>query len=300
MSIWNKVKRLVSDPPPEFAFEVSEGGIAWVRTQDPARIEWTPLPPGVLYVNPLRDNVADPAAFLNAVRGMAPAGPKLRRAALILPDYAARVAVVDFDTFPKDSDEQAALVRFRLKKLVPFDVESAVIACHPQNRPNTRKVDVTVAAVPFEIASHYYAPFRAAGYQCGFVTVSALAALALRSDPAYDSVSPSLTAKLSGRALALSLFEEQCLRMYRCVELPEVNESELEDVLAPTFAFAEDELGARPKVLRLCGFPRLDARTIQRWTEEMNTPVIDVQSRFGAATAANAGLHGYLHMAELN
>ena len=106
-------------------------------------------------------------------------------------------------------------------------------------------------------------------------------------------------AKLSGRVVSLSLFEGASMRMFRCLELPAVTESELEDVLAPTFAFAEDEVGARPKVLRLCGFPRLDAATISRWSEEMSTPVVEARSRFGAPTAMNAGLYGYLETLEV-
>ena len=39
---------------------------------------------------------------------------KRREAALILPDYCARVAVLDFDSFPADPKEQLSLVRFRL------------------------------------------------------------------------------------------------------------------------------------------------------------------------------------------
>lgn len=299
MSIWRQLRKFVTDPPPEFVFEVSEGGIAWTETANPANVRWSPLAEDVLNVNPLTDNVLDSNAFQTAVRGLMPLSAKLRRAALILPDFAARVAVVEFDTFPDNPDEQAALVRFRIKRSVPFDVESAVVAFHAQNRPGAKKVDVTVAALPHEIASKYEAPFRSAGFHCGFVTISALAAMSLPAGTQYDSLSPSLVAKLSGRVVSLSLFDGSFIRMFRCLELPEVSEAELEDVLAPTFAFAEDELGARPRVLRLCGFPHLDAATIERWSREMGTPVVGVRSRYGAPNAANAGLHGYLETLEV-
>jgi hypothetical protein len=42
-----------------------------------------------------------------------PTGIASARAAVILPDYCARVAVLDFDAFPDDPEEQQALVRFR-------------------------------------------------------------------------------------------------------------------------------------------------------------------------------------------
>lgn len=296
MSILSKIKNLITDPPPEFVFEISGEGLAWVRTASPATMEWKPLERGVLEVTPLKDNVAQPEAFAAAVRGLAPqnGSKKLRRAALILPDYCARVVVLDFDTFPSDPQEQLALARFRLKRAVPFDIDSAVVACHPQQRAGEKKWDVAIAVVNMEVAAHYEAPFRAAGYQCGIVTLSALAALSLRGAEEYESASPSVVAKVTGRVLALSLLDGSTLRLLRCVELPSEAEQEFFDVLAPTFALAEDELKARPKVLRLCGFSKLPAEVRQHWSEELGLPLCDIRSRLGAVTQRNAGLLGYL------
>lgn len=296
MSILAKIKSLVTDPPPEFVFEVSEEGIAWVRTASPAAIEWAPLEKGVLEVTPLKDNVAQPEAFAAAVRGLAPqnGSKKLRRAALILPDYCSRVVVMDFDTFPNDPQEQLALARFRLKRAVPFDIDSAVVACHAQQRAGEKKWDVAVAVVNMEVAAHYEAPFRAAGYQCGVVTLSALTALSLHGAEEYENASPSVVAKATGRVLALSLLDGATLRMFRCVELPSEAEQEFFDVLAPTFALAEDELKARPRVLRLCGFSKLAPEIRQHWSEELGLPMCDIKSRLGAVTPRNAGLLGYL------
>ena len=51
---------------------------------------------------------------------------------MILPDYAARVTVLDFDAFPSVAEEQASLVRFRVKKTIPFDIDSAAVSYFPQ------------------------------------------------------------------------------------------------------------------------------------------------------------------------
>lgn len=295
-----KLKSLVVDPPPEFVFEITGEGVTWARPAQPAAVHWRPLEPGVLDVTPLRDNVLEPGKFADAVRSIAPqnGSKKLRRAALILPDFCARVAVLDFDTFPSNPQEQIALARFRVKRAVPFDIDSAVVACYPQQRPGEKKYDVAVAVVNMEVAAHYEAPFRAAGFHCGFVTLSALAALPLHGAQEFEHSSPSVVAKATGRVLALSLLEGTTLRMFRCVELPEANEQEIFDVLAPTFAFAEDELKARPQVLRLCGFPNLTEATRRHWAEELGLPLCDVRSRLGAINANNAGLFGYLESVE--
>lgn len=300
MRILAKLKALVADPPPEYAFELSEAGIAWARRGDGGP-QWAPLAEGTLEVSPLGDNVKEPRQFEAAVQSIAPPAPggKRRRAALILPDFAVRVAVLDFDTFPSDPEEQVQLARFRVKRAVPFDIDSAIVSCHPQTRGDgSKKIDVVVAVVNLEVVSHLEAPFRAAGFQCGFVTISALAALALPASGEPREASPSLVAKLSGNVLALSLLEAHHLRMYRCVELQGDSVEEATDILATTCAYAEDELGRRPQVLRLCGAGSAAEDLKRRWSEELGIPATGVSSRHGMPGPFNAGLAGYLESLE--
>src|ERR1044072_7912060 len=71
--------------------------------------------------------------------------------ALIIPDYCTRISVLDFDDFPKDAKEQLALVRFRMKKAVPYDVESAAVSYWAQSAPNkdnAKKFEVVVVVAP--------------------------------------------------------------------------------------------------------------------------------------------------------
>src|SRR5690348_6085893 len=120
---------LLKDPPPTHVFELSEAGIAFAHVSEPAQVNFTPFDAGVLLVSPVHDNIHQPQAFQERVFAIAPPnGHRKRRAALILPDYCARVAVLDFDNFPTDPEQQLALLRFRLKKSVPFDVDSAVVS----------------------------------------------------------------------------------------------------------------------------------------------------------------------------
>ena len=300
MSILGKLRALVTDPPPEYVFEVSEAGLAWARTADPAAVGWRALPAGAVEASPLKDNVLSPGQFSEAVESVAPRNGQrgLRRAALILPDFAARVVVLDFDTFPGDAQEQVALARFRVKRAVPFDIDAAVVACSAQPRPGTKKVDVTVGVIKSEVAAHYEAPFRAAGYHCGFVTVSALQALTLRPEEEPPAGAPVIQAKLSGRVLAVTLLDGASVRMIRCVELPSLEERELYDILIPTMAFAEDELQSRPGALLLCGFPTATAQDLAGMERELGLPVMPVRSRLGAVNANNAGLLGYLEAVE--
>src|SRR5579863_7214931 len=50
----------------------------------------------------------------------------------IVPDAAVRVMLVEFDTLPSDMEEALGVVRFRLKKSLPFDVDKAKVSYHAQ------------------------------------------------------------------------------------------------------------------------------------------------------------------------
>ena len=60
LSLRNRFLSLLQDPPPEYLFELSEAGIAHARRGRDFQIGFTALPPGVLAVSPLQDNVLQP------------------------------------------------------------------------------------------------------------------------------------------------------------------------------------------------------------------------------------------------
>ncbi len=142
---------LLQDPPPTHAFELSEEGMAFAPVAEPGGLAgFSRFEPGVLLVSPLHDNIQQPQVLLDHILSLAPSnGQRKRRAAVILPDYCARVAVLDFDSFPTDLEEQQALVRFRLKKSVPFEVDTAVVSYVEQ--PRTAKVEVLAAVISSDI-----------------------------------------------------------------------------------------------------------------------------------------------------
>ena len=285
---------VLKDPPPAYAFEVSEAGIAVAEIARQPKISFAALERDVVSVSPLRDNVLRPEALLHQVRAVAPAdgSRKRRRAALILPDYAVRVSVLDFDDFPADSREQASLVRFRLKRSVPFDVDSAALSFHAQRgNAGGKRVDVTVAIAPLEIVARYEAPFRLAGYHIGWVTTSSLAALEL-----VPNAGLKVLAKLTGRVLNLGVLNQGVLKLIRSIEMSDFAAEEIAGHLFPTFAYIEDQLSASPDTLLVCGFGAATEGT-RTWLEsELGVPTVPLASRFGQPGELNAGLLGYLEM----
>jgi type IV pilus assembly protein PilM len=137
---------LLKDPPPAYAFELSEAGIAFARVAEPRQVNFAPLEAGALLVSPAHDNIHQPQVVQERIHALAPPnGHRKRRVALIVPDYCARVAVLDFDEFPADQQDQIALLRFRMKKSVPFDVDSAIVSYAVQTRTGGGKVEVLAA-----------------------------------------------------------------------------------------------------------------------------------------------------------
>jgi len=286
----DKFKALLLDPPPAMAFEITEAGIAAARIGDRAELEFQPLKPGTLAVSPLKENVVDADEFSRVVRAFAAtqAARKRRDVALILPDFSARIAVLDFDNFPADPKEQSALIRFRLKRSVPFDVESAALS-YVQQTAGHKKIDVVVVMVPLEIVSRYEAPFRAAGMNPGLVTTSSIAALELAPEAGI-----SVIAKMTGHVLTVLVREKSALRLVRCLELPTVELSDIIGVLLPTFVYVEDNLGGRAEKLLLCGFGADTAEAERRFQEELGVEVEPLRSPLATPGENNAGLLGYL------
>ena len=292
MGLLHSVSALWRDPPPPLAFELSESGIAMARTGKNPEFDFRPLDPGIVSVSPLRDNILDPEKFASAVRALVPqnGGRRRRNAALILPDACARVWVLDFDNFPSDASEQLSLVQFRLKKSVPYDVESAALSYYAQEPAGKKKkYDVVVAVAPMEIVSRYEAPFRALAIEPGYVTTSALAALDL-----VNATGTVAVAKLSGRMLTILVISSGLLKLVRSLELSDPGVAEIGADLYPTFVYIEDQLGEKAEKLLLAGFGRFGAEARDQFTRELQLPVELIHSSVGVAGDYNLGLLGYL------
>src|ERR1035437_404269 len=281
MSIVQSISRLVKDPPPEHAFEISEAGISYAHGTETG---FERFEPGTVLVSPSVDNVLRPEAIASMIGHIAPAnGAKKRRgAALILPDYAARVTVLDFDSFPSVAAEQLPLVKFRIKKTIPFDIESAAGSYYVQPSSGSKKVEVLAVTMAFDIVALPEALFRAAGFHPGEVTTSSLAALNL-----YRGEGVAVVAKLSGQVLTVTVLSGGTIKLFRCVRLEGTGDDELLAILHPTFAYVEDELASPVRKLILCGFPH-------GVPAELRCEVEPLRSRMGTPGEYNAGLLGYL------
>lgn len=138
------------------------------------------LPEGALQPSLTEPNVLDPAALRAALRaGLERAGASAAtRACLVLPDTAGRVALLPAaDLAGKRPAEAEDIVRFRLRKALPFDLREARLALPAGLGAHaTGQAPVVVMARP--VLEQYEAELAALGLHVGLVELSGLVCLA--------------------------------------------------------------------------------------------------------------------------
>src|ERR1700733_1610216 len=250
---------------PPVAVEISpEGVLAAARPTARARrgasdtaqgniYAFVPLPPGALIPGIEEPNLRAPEAVAAAIRSaLDEISPRSRAVTVVLPDTVVRVFVLDFDSLPAKPSDALPVVRFRLRKMVPFEVEHAGVSYQLLSQPES-EFKAPPPVVPGPILAEYESAIRAAGYEPGAVLSSTLAAL-----EALDSLGAIMAANLSARAITTAIATGQELLLYRTLDLPEDPRQRLSEIqrsIAVASAYFEDKLGSQPGPLYYAGAP---------------------------------------------
>src|ERR1700723_1870040 len=170
-------------PHPSLVAEITPNRVALARwgktrgTLESYAVE--PVPFGAIVPSPVEVNIAEP----RAARG--PLRPVFSRVTghgtdltLLIPDPVVRVFILPFETFPRRADEARPLLRWRLKKSVPFDVEETVVSWYRQ-QGRDGNLEVVIAVARRQIVREYEQIIESLGAQAGVVLGSTLATLPL-------------------------------------------------------------------------------------------------------------------------
>jgi type IV pilus assembly protein PilM len=214
-----KVARwLEAMPHPPLALEISQDRVAaarWTRTGGLDSYAIEALPNGALMPSAVESNIVDTGAVRGAVAGlMSRLRAKDEDVALLVPDPVIRVFVQHFEQFPRSPQEAEPMLRWKLKKSVPFEADETVIS-YMRQAPREDGVDVVTALARLRIIREYETLAEGAGLYPGVVMSSSLAAISL-----LDDRQPTLLARVSGLALTTAIVREGVLCGYRCTELP--------------------------------------------------------------------------------
>src|SRR5580698_7602254 len=209
---------------PRVACEIAAQGVVAARSVEAvgplsavARME---LAVGAVTPSLKPGNIADRVAVAEAVRraleGIGErANSRDGNISLVIPDAAVRVLLLEFDTLPARESDALPIVRFRLKKMLPFDADDAMVAYQIMSTSKTI-VRVLAVAIPRDVLSEYETAVREAGFEPGAVLPSTLAALA-----AIDDENPVLLVNANKFGVTAAIVRSGILMLHRSVDLQE-------------------------------------------------------------------------------
>ncbi len=233
---------------------------------------FTELPPDAVVPSIEGANLRNADVVTAAIRtALDEVSPRKRAVTLVLPDALVRVFVLDFDALPAKPVEAIPVLRFRLRKMVPFDVENAGVSYQVLSQ-DTDQCRVLAAILPGPVLAEYEGAVRAAGYEPGAVLPSSLAAL-----EAVDSMEAVLIANLTGQAMTTAIVNGQDLLLYRTLDLPEELElriGEIQRGIAVASAYYEDKLQARPRRVYYAG--NASAEEFAAWLDDNEMEIVEL------------------------
>ena len=268
---------------PRMACEITSAGVVAGRpgeTEHEIVSSFAALRPGILAPGLKPPNFTDRAAVSSAFRqALDEIRVKDNKVTVIIPDAAVRVLLLDFDMLPTKVADALPIIRFRLRKLVPFEVEDAAISY--QIMPGKPGVVRVIAAVsPAVVLAEYEMAVREAGYEPGVVLPSTLAALA-----ALGSGEPALVINRNGTSVTTAITRQNELLLHRTLELtekdwtPEENSfhaiEELQQSVSVAVAYFEDTLEAPPRQMLSCGLGGPE-ELIRLLGQDENIPIRDL------------------------
>ena len=247
-------------------------------------------PPNILHGEALRQTITD---ALTSVGG----GGRGRDVIAILPDATVRVLLVEFDTLPDKPDEVAAIIRFRVKKSLPFDVDDAALSFHTQSANGA--VKVIAALAPRQVIHEYEAAFHAAGYLPGVAVPSILATLGL-----VDADRPTMVVKVDLGTTTVAIVDRRELLLLRTLDHPgraAASTKELLDHVYPSMVFSEDTYHAKIEQLLVTGMANVEglASELQQETGVRTSEIglastFDLNAGDSGTRSALAGVAGAL------
>jgi type IV pilus assembly protein PilM len=203
-------------PRPRVACEVSMERVVAARAGDKATTLESAtaqaLPSGALVPGLQQPNLVARQAVVDALRdSLSVVAGRSRDVVLVIPDATTRIMLLDFDTLPDKIEDAEGVVRFRLKKSLPFDIDQSAVSFDRQSAD--KGVRVIAAVTPRAVIEEYESAVREAGYNPGTVIPSMVAALG-----AVDGLQPAMVIKVESGITSFAIVDQNQLLLYRALE----------------------------------------------------------------------------------
>jgi type IV pilus assembly protein PilM len=235
------MSRTYQSARPKLACEIAADRVIAAHASDSGQVlelcSTSELAPGCVVPDLAENNLRQRNAVVSALRQALEAlGGRSRDVIAVLPDAAVRVVLLDFETLPAGREEAEGVVRFRLRKSLPFDVEKAKVSYQAESAGSGVRV---VAAVALNhVVEDYEAAFREAGFTPGIVLPSMLAALG-----AAPADKPTLVVKVDAHTTSISILNHEQLLLFRTLENIRgvtVSGDQLAEDVYPSVVFFQD------------------------------------------------------------
>ncbi len=248
------VTKHVARPP--LACEIAADRVLAGRSSDAGRMvemcAARELAPGTVVPDLTESNLRDGAAVRNAIESaLGDVSGRSRDVIAILPDTAVRVVLLDFEALPSKPEEAEAVVRFRLKKSLPFNLDDARISYSAQTGGTGLRV--VAAVVLNSVLQEYESAFHDAGYNPGVVMPSMLAALG-----AADAERPTLVVKVDARTIGIAILDKDQLLLFRTLENVRgvtISGEQLAEEVYPSVVFFQDTYSLNIERVFVAGLP---------------------------------------------
>jgi len=203
-------------PRPRVACEVSVERIVAARGADKMSAMESAtaqqLPAGALTPGLQQTNLASRQAIVDALREtLSIVAGRSRDVVLVIPDATTRVILLEFDTLPDKPEDAEGVVRFRLKKSLPFDIDQSAVSFDRQ--AGGEGLRLIAAVTPRVVLQEYESAVREAGYNPGTVMPSMIAALG-----AVDANRPTMVIKVESGTTTFAIADRDQLLLYRALE----------------------------------------------------------------------------------
>ena len=169
-----------ASPPPPAAIEVSSRRVSVVGLDQGGTRTITGhatelLPAGLLTPVLNGVNIHDPAAFAGVLHGVLDRiTPRPKRVALILPDTVVKVSMLRFDRVNAKPQEFEQLVRWQMRKTVPFRIEEAQLSWEGAAETQGGGREFLVVAARRDIIESYERACEAAGVHAGIIDIASI------------------------------------------------------------------------------------------------------------------------------
>ena len=248
---------------PRLACEIAPDG---VLAGGSARVEspldsavFEALPEGSVSVGVTAPVFRDSNTVLTALKSaLDSVDPRGRDWTMILPDACTRVHILDFDTLPPKPQEILPLVRFRLRRMLPFDADAAAVSYQLLNPSAVAKKDVPVqviaAAMPAEVRAEIESMVRGIQREPGVLLPATLAAMA-----ALPDTGSHLLVHTEQDSMTTAITHNGELLLYRTTDRVNTDPGDMAQAVLVAAAYYEDALHVPLQEVWVAGLESTDA-----------------------------------------